>query len=122
MKHLFIRDVRRAGDALLVLVIALCANSASAQSLNQNCVVSVLNRTVQVNPDGSWVLPNVPANFGPVRARATCVQNGLTTFGQSAMFSLSASQTVNLPHIQFGPTTPIPNSMSIATPVAMLDQ
>ena len=50
--------------------IGLLADSASAQ-LNQNCTVSVLNRNVPVNADGTWVLPNVPANFGTVKARAT---------------------------------------------------
>lgn len=60
--------------ALLGLIL-----SAPAQALlNENCIISVLNRTVQVKPDGTWVLPNIPANSGPVRARATCVQNGLT--------------------------------------------
>lgn len=39
------------------------ARPALAQ-LNENCMVSVLNRTVRANPDGSWVLSNVPANFG----------------------------------------------------------
>jgi len=51
--------------------------------------VSVLNRNVQVNADGSWVLPNIPANFGQVKARATCVQNGITTFGESAFFTVA---------------------------------
>src|SRR5438270_8978541 len=86
--------------------------------LNQNCVVSVLNRTVQVNADGSWVLPNIPANFGQVKARATCVQNGLTTFGESDFFSVSPNTAVNLPTITLGNTTPIPMSLSITpTPV-----
>src|SRR5260370_33713209 len=93
---------------------------AKAQ-LNQNCVVSVLNRTVQVNADGSWVLPNVPANFGLVRARATCVQNGVTTFGQSDLFSIGTNQTVNLPHITLGNTTPIPQSL-ILTGASLLNQ
>jgi hypothetical protein len=93
---------------------------APAQPLNQNCVVAVLNRTVPVNADGSWVLPNVPANFGLVRARATCVTNGVTTFGQSALFSLAANATVNLPHIQLGSTTPIPSSITITAPTTSL--
>jgi hypothetical protein len=88
--------------------------------LNQNCVISVLNRTVEVNPDGSWVLPNVPANFGLVRARATCVQNGVTTFGQSDLFSLGANQTVNLPHIKFGSSTPIPTGLSVSATATLL--
>src|SRR5207249_2289794 len=80
---------------------------------NQNCTVSVLNRTVQVNADGSWVLPNIPANFGQVKARATCVQSGLTTFGESAFFTVPANGAVNLPQIILGNTNPIPVSLAI---------
>src|SRR5437763_5171934 len=96
------------------LAFALCL-TARAQ-LNQNCTVSVLNRNVQVNPDGSWVLPNIPANFGPVKARATCVQNGVTTFGESAFFTVPANGAVNLPNIVLGGTMPIPVSLTM-TPV-----
>jgi hypothetical protein len=96
----------------LAMVFAL-APSALAQ-LNQNCTVSVLNRTVSVNPDGTWVLPNIPANFGQVKARATCVQNGVTTFGESEFFTVPANGAVNLPTIIMGNSTPIPVSLSIA--------
>jgi sugar lactone lactonase YvrE len=68
---------------------------------------------VQVNPDGSWVLPNVPANFGQVRARATCVQNGVTTSGESAFFTVPANGAVNLPDIVLGAATQIPVSLSL---------
>lgn len=67
-----------------------------------------------MNPDGTWVLPNVPANFGQVKARATCIQNGLTIFGESAFFSVPANGAVNLPTITLGATTPIPASLAIA--------
>lgn len=93
--------------------------SATAQ-LNQNCIVSVLNRSVPVNADGSWVLPNIPANFGMVKARATCVQNGVTTFGESAFFSVTANNAVNLPAIILGQTTPIPDSLSLTPASPML--
>jgi hypothetical protein len=76
-----------------------------------------LNRNVSVSPDGTWVLPNIPANFGQVRARATCVQNGVTTFGQSNLFALPANGSVTLPPIQLGPTTPIPTGLRIGTPI-----
>src|SRR5580704_11609364 len=104
------------GVFLVSLALLLPVNA----QLNQNCVVSVLNRTVSVNPDGSWILPNIPANFGPIRARATCVQNGVTTFGQSALFTIPTNGTVNLPHIQLGNTTPIPNSITITAPSTTL--
>ena len=69
------------------LFLVLWLTLPLAAQLNENCVVSVLNRNVSVNPDGTWVLPNIPANFGQVRARATCVQNGVTQSGQSNFFS-----------------------------------
>jgi hypothetical protein len=49
---------RRVG--LVVAVLLFMARPALAQSngpqLNEHCTVSVLNRTVRANPDGSWVL------------------------------------------------------------------
>jgi len=98
--------------------LTLTLSAAAWGQLNQNCTVSVLNRTVQVNPDGSWVLPNVPANFGQVKARATCVQNGVTTFGESAFFTVPANAAANLPAITIGVTTPTPVSLSITSPTA----
>src|SRR5579875_1138794 len=96
------------------VAVLICAASSAFAQLNQNCTVSVLNRTVNVNPDGSWVLPNIPANFGQVKARATCTQNGVTTFGESDWFNVPANGAVNLPAITMGNVTPIPTSLSIA--------
>ncbi|HWZ46409.1 MAG TPA: Ig-like domain-containing protein [Candidatus Saccharimonadales bacterium] len=50
------------------------------------------------------------------------MQNGVTTFGQSALFSIDANQTVNLPHIQFGLSTPIPANVNVQAPAALLTQ
>ena len=113
--RLAIQGWRCAAVALLLLGWQL-----SMAQLNENCVVSVLNRNVQANADGSWVLPNVPANFGTVRARATCVQNGVTTYGESLPFALGGNQTLNLPHITLGPTTQIPTSLRVSVPSATL--
>ena len=101
--------IRLAGYGLLGLV----AVSSYAQ-LNQNCTVSVLNRNVQANADGTWVLPNVPANLGQVKARATCVQNGVTVSGESAFFTLTANTAANLPPIVLGSASQIPVSLSIS--------
>src|SRR5258708_24809194 len=99
---------------VFALAIGLCIFAAPAfGQLNENCIVAVLNRTVPVNPDGTWVLPNVPANFGMVKARATCVQNGVTTFGESDFFSVTPNTAANLPPIIIGQTTPIPASVVI---------
>jgi len=98
----------------MVGISLLFLSPVALAQLDQNCTVSVLNRNVPVNSDGSWVLPNVPANFGQVRARATCVRNGVTTSGESALFTLPANGIVNLPDIVLGPVTQIPTSLVIA--------
>jgi hypothetical protein len=90
--------------------------------LDQSCIVSVLNRNVQVNADGTWVLPNIPANFGPVRARATCVNNGVTQFGQSDFFTIPSNGATNVPPIILGSTTPIPISITVSSPATTLSQ
>lgn len=112
------------GHWILRLVLGtlagLSATGAAQAQLNENCVVSVLNRNVQSKADGTWVLPNIPANFGELRARATCVNGGVTTYGESAPFTLSANGSVTLPPIVIGPTTPIPTSVRVTAPAATL--
>src|SRR5262249_21011675 len=92
---------------------------ATAQ-LNQNCTVSVLNRNTQVGADGSWTLPNIPAGFGLVRARATCVNAGTTTSGQSDLFTITANHMNAIPPIVLGSSTPIPTSLTITAPISNL--
>lgn len=110
--------------ALLVLSCcwAVWSPMVPAATMNEHCVVSVLNRTVQVKPDGTWVLPNIPANFGPVRARATCVQDGATLSGQSEFFTIPANGSTDVPEIVLGPTTPIPNKITVTASTATLTQ
>jgi hypothetical protein len=88
--------------------------------LDQNCTISVLNRNIQVAPNGTWVLSNVPANQGRVRARATCIQSGITRFGQSDLFTVPLNGTINLQPIIFGPISPIPSLLTLtATPTSI---
>lgn len=110
-------------SACLFAVVSLANIGAVAgATLNEHCVVSVLNRTVQVKPDGTWVLPNIPANFGPVRARATCVDNGVTQSGQSDFFTVPTNGSVNVPPIVLGPVTPIPSQVTVTAPTTTLTQ
>lgn len=108
-----------------MLALVLCPAERALAQLDQNCTVSVLNRSVLVKPDGSWVLPNIPANFGLVRARATCLVNGKTVSGESDLFSVPANGVVNLPPIiRFSTTapTPIPINLSVAAPASGITQ
>jgi len=113
---------------VLTLAIAplAAATAASAQqagiTLNENCTISVLNRNVRVRPDGSWVLPNVPANFGLVRARVTCIVNGQTISGESEPFVIPPNGVINHPKITFGQTTAIPRSLAVTPSAPLLTQ
>ena len=93
---------------------------AHAATLKEGCVVSILNRSAQVRADGSWVLPNVPANIGQVRARATCVDGGRTTSGQSPYFVIPANGIVDVPEIVFGQPSPVPARLTVETPSSPL--
>jgi hypothetical protein len=88
--------------------------------LNENCVVSILNRTAQVRPDGTWLISNVPTNFGQVRARATCVVNGVTYGGQSELFTVPQNGIVTVGEIQFAALTPIPTALRVTAPTTIL--
>lgn len=107
---------------LAAIVLMVCAPHAALAQLNENCTVTILNRTVQVNPDGSWRLPNAPANLGLVRARVTCTIDGQTVAAESDPFMVTVSGVINLPRIVFGRTTPIPTSVTITAPSHTLIQ
>jgi hypothetical protein len=97
-----------------VMCIAVGWRTAHSADLDESCTVSILNRNIQPKSDGRWVLPNVPANFGSIRARATCVRNGVTLSGESPAFTIPVGGAVDVPPITLGPVTPIPSSMSIS--------
>lgn len=105
---------------LASLGLFLTLGTSTFAQLTEHCIVSVLNRTVQVKPDGTWVLPNIPANFGQVRARATCVENGITRSGQSDLFSIPANGSVTLPQIQLATVESIPSSLTLSGPTTPL--
>lgn len=107
---------------LLCLAILSAFSDVYAQKLNEHCVVAVLNRTAQVRADGSWDLPNVPAGFGAVRARATCVEGGKTFSGQSEPFMIQANRMNAIPQIVLGPTTPIPTHLTLSASTKTLTQ
>lgn len=99
---------------LLTLAI-LCIYSATSNaeiSLNENCSVNILNRTIQVAPDGSWQMPNVPSFMGSIKARATCLVNGETVSGESNYFSIQPGVTNIIDAIRFVDPEPAPTSLT----------
>ncbi|HYU31669.1 MAG TPA: Ig-like domain-containing protein [Thermoanaerobaculia bacterium] len=89
--------------------------------LNSTCTVSVLNRTARVQEDGSWVLPNVPANQGPVRVRATCVEDGVTRSGQSGFVTVPPNGVLRVAAISFADPSPVPFKLSVQAARTVLD-
>jgi len=104
----------------IVLLLLIAAVLPAAEQLNENCTVSVLNRSVQVASDGSWVLPNVPTNVGLVRARATCVENGITRSGQSDYFLVPADGVVEVAEIKFDAPAPIAAALTLSAPTTSI--
>lgn len=112
----------RAGLVLAALALALAqAKAASAQETHRgDCVVSVLNQTANVQPDGSWTMANIPANMGPVRARVNCVDGGQSYAGASAPFLVAGSRLNGIPPVPLGTAAPTPASIALAIPQTVL--
>jgi hypothetical protein len=111
-----IETTRKIGQRVAGLLVTIVCCSPAVGQINSDCTVSVLNRTVQAHADGSWVLPGVPANIGQVRARATCVRNGVTTSGQSDFFTPPSNDIVQFINISFGTSAPVPGVLKVTTP------
>ncbi|HEX9505585.1 MAG TPA: Ig-like domain-containing protein, partial [Acidimicrobiia bacterium] len=108
------RGWRRMAAAAAVAAAALgLAGPARGATLNEHCIVSVLNRSAKVQADGSWVLPNVPSNIGRVRVRATCVDNGVTRSGQSDYFTITRNGATKVPDILFDDASPVPSRLDV---------
>ena len=95
--------------------------ATSGQEADPPCVVSILNRTTFVQPDGSWQLDNIPSNVGLVRARMTCVVNGVTLTGQSEYFEIIPNVITQIEApIVLGDVEPVPATIEITVPSAIL--
>ncbi|HYK05315.1 MAG TPA: Ig-like domain-containing protein [Thermoanaerobaculia bacterium] len=113
--------VRQIALLFCVVLLVLGTGATLSAQLNDKCTVSVLNRNAQAAADGSWIVPTIPANFGPVRARATCVENGVTRSGESELFTIAPNGSVDVPKIVLGATTPIPTGLTLTSQFTTLN-
>jgi large repetitive protein len=95
-----------------MLMLAAGPAFGAEPPLDENCVVNVLNRTVQVAPDGGWAMPNVPSSMGRIRARATCTQGTQTFSGQTDYFTVERNGTVDVGRIKFAGQEAVPVSLA----------
>jgi hypothetical protein len=108
-------------NAIALSALLLICPEISRAQLNENCTVSILNRSTRARSNGSWEIPNVPSGFGLVKARATCVEGGVTRSGESVGFVLQPNRMNAFPPILLGPTTPIPVSVVVSSPLPQLN-
>jgi hypothetical protein len=114
--------VRRSivSSVVITIIAWVLVPQAGFAQLDSSCMVSALNRTAPVQADGVWVLPNVPANLGQVRVRATCIQNGVVRFGASSLITVPPNGVIKVESIDFQGPPPVPSSLSLASPQATL--
>ncbi|HEV7734526.1 MAG TPA: FG-GAP-like repeat-containing protein [Candidatus Binatia bacterium] len=103
----------------MALLAALDAH-AQNDTLDASCTLSVLNRTGLVGEDGGWVIPNVPANQGQVRVRATCVDENGVRRGQSSLVAVPSNGIRKVVDIDFSNPTPIPDRLELTAPTTQL--
>ena len=83
--------------------------------LDDNCIASVLNRTVHVNANGAFAVPNVPVEPGLFRVRVVCERDGGVESGQSSFFALTGGDAlaVRVEAVVLGEYDAIPVSIEI---------
>ncbi|MEO1085836.1 MAG: Ig-like domain-containing protein, partial [Acidobacteriota bacterium] len=111
--------------ALLVSFLGPFRGIGEAQAqplLDENCTATILNRSTQVAPDGSFAIPNVPVDVGGLfRVRVVCDRDGELVRGQSRLLDLVANgETPLVPAgvfdaqpISFDAFTPIPRTLRL---------
>ena len=110
-------------SALAVGVWLADVTPSSAQPLGQlddTCTATALNRIVQVNPDGTFVLNNVTVPVGAFRVRIVCERAGGVELAQSLALIGVPSGITPLGEIVFGVVDPIPVSLSVTSATAVL--
>ena len=78
----------------LLACLPVQASAAATLTVDESCVVSILNRTVQADSNGRFAMPNVPSFMGKVKARATCVRDGMTVSGETDYFDVVTNGNV----------------------------
>ncbi len=103
-------------------VLSAIGQTMVSPELNENCTVSILNRSAQVGPGGYWGIANVPVEPGFFRVRVYCTKDGVTTGGQSEFFRPSDGiGSLQVSSITLGQLDPLPVSLALAGDTAPLD-
>ena len=113
------RVQQQIGLFCLILLVGVTVQ-AELGVLNEDCVVTILNRQTQVSANGTFALGNVPIPPGPIRARFVCDRDTLVETAQSDfVFGVPNGATV-FPGISFSQEEQVPVSIEIAAPTFTL--
>ena len=132
------QNSRRQGTLVRLAVafaMAIAAfRNAEAQQLDDSCTVTVNGQTVQVNPDGTFVIPNVaaPDLFGPggpgtapdflsddfLRLVGTCTGGGPPQYVYSECFRIRRGESFAVGALTFSGTPPQAVASILAAPGA----
>lgn len=89
--------------------------------MDQNCTATIANRSVQVGPNGSYAIPNIPTDTGFYRVRVVCNNaDGTVSHAQSAFVSLVGNGNTTIPVVSFGAVTAPPVSIAVMAPTTTL--
>jgi hypothetical protein len=89
--------------------------------VDQNCIATIANRSVQVSSTGSYAIPNVPTDTGFYRVRVVCNSaDGSVNHAQSAFISLVGNGNTHVPVVSFGAVTAPPVSIKLTSPADSL--
>ena len=109
-------------SASAAIALWLFTGAPAFAQLSGNCIASLQNRAVQVNDNGTFVIPNVPVDEGLYRVRIICaLPDGTVIGGQSPFLSLSPPrEAITVRNIQFGVVDPIPVTVAVTAPTTAL--
>ena len=88
--------------------------------LDENCVVTALNRSTQMLANGTFRIDNVPLDVGTFRARVVCDQLAGTSLAQSELLVGIVGGITQIANLQVGSSTS-PLSLNLQSPSLSLD-
>ncbi|MCB1875956.1 MAG: carboxypeptidase regulatory-like domain-containing protein [Chromatiales bacterium] len=99
---------------ILSLITALSIPLAAVgMTLDESCTATIFNRSIRVNPDGSFAVPNVPVDGGRFRVRVSCERADGVVYGQTDLLDLVANGVTDVPQVFFGNVTAVPASLEL---------
>jgi len=109
--------------AFLVVCLFEVVSLSKAESprLNENCTAAIQNRAVQISPDGTFVIPNVPSDPGFYRVRVTCKNPDGVTSGASEYLVLVANGETSIHQITLGTVAPPPVFIQLSAPTTNIN-